>query len=102
MKGSIMIMLVKFLESVQGITEQLEISVKVGKGDTVYTVLLALAYHYGHDFYAVTIGDKSETPKVRIMLNGKDIGHLKGFETNVKGGDILVLSSQEPLINLHD
>ncbi|AKB74681.1 Molybdenum cofactor biosynthesis protein MoaD [Methanosarcina lacustris Z-7289] len=92
-----MIMLVKFLESVQEITRQQEISVKIGKGDTVQTVLFALAYNYGHDFYAVTIGDESETPKVRIMLNGRDIGYLNGFETDVKGGDVLVLSSQGTL-----
>ncbi len=92
-----MIILVKFLESVQEITKQMEISVKIGKGDTVYTVLFALAYQYGHDFYAVTIGDESKTPKVRIMLNGRDIGYLNGFETDVKGGDVLVLSSQETL-----
>jgi len=90
-------MLVKFLESVQEITGQQEISVKIGKGDTVHTVLFALAYNYGHDFYAVTIGDESETPKVRIMLNGRDIGYLNGFETDVKGGDVLVLSSQGTL-----
>ncbi len=90
-----MIMKVKFLDSVQEITEHSEIDVKIRKGDTVCTVLWALAYHYGHDFYVVTIGDESEDPKIRILLNSRDIEYLDGFETDVKGGDVLLLTSRK-------
>ena len=87
-----MIMKVKFLDSVQEITEEPEIEVKIRKGDTVYTVLWALAYRYGNDFYAVTVGDESEDPKIRILLNGRDIEEYSScLETDVKGGDILEL-----------
>ncbi len=87
-----MIMKVKFLDSVQEITEEPEIEVKIRKGDTVYTVLWALAYRYGNDFYAVTVGDESEDPKIRILLNGRDIEEYSScLEADVKGGDILEL-----------
>ncbi|MFY1111799.1 MAG: MoaD/ThiS family protein [Methanosarcinaceae archaeon] len=87
-----MIMKVKFLDSVQEITEQPEIEVKIRKGDTVCTVLWALAYHYGHDFYAVTVGDESEDPKIRVLLNGRDIEEYSScLEADVKSGDILEL-----------
>ncbi len=87
-----MIMKVKFHDSVQEITEQPEIEVKIRKGDTVCTVLWALAYHYGHDFYAVTVGDESEDPKIRILLNGRDIEEYSScLEADVKGGDIIEL-----------
>ncbi|AKB25403.1 Molybdenum cofactor biosynthesis protein MoaD [Methanosarcina sp. MTP4] len=87
-----MIMKVKFLDSVQEITEQPEIEVKIRKGDTVCTVLWALAYHYGHDFYAVTVGDESEYPKIRVLLNGRDIEEYSScLEADVKSGDILEL-----------
>ena len=85
-------MKVKFLDSVQEITEEPEIEVKIRKGDTVYTVLWALAYRYGNDFYAVTVGDESEDPKIRILLNGRDIEEYSScLEADVKGGDILEL-----------
>jgi len=87
-----MIIKVKFLDSVQEITEEPEIEVKIRKGDTVYTVLWALAYRYGNDFYAVTVGDESEDPKIRILLNGRDIEEYSScLEADVKGGDILEL-----------
>lgn len=87
-----MIMKVKFHDSVQEITEQPEIEVKIRKGDTVCTVLWALAYHYGHDFYTVTVGDESEDPKIRILLNGRDIEEYSScLEADVKGGDIIEL-----------
>lgn len=85
-------MKVKFLDSVQEITEQPEIEMEIRKGDTVCTVLWALAYHYGYDFYAVTVGDQSEIPKIRILLNGRDIEEYSScLEAGVKGGDIIEL-----------
>ncbi|WP_440955914.1 hypothetical protein ACSAZK_02865 [Methanosarcina sp. Mfa9] len=85
-------MLVKFLDIVQELTEEPEIEVEIHKGDTVCTVLWALAYHYGHDFYKVTVGDESEDPKIRILLNGKDIEEYSScLEAGVRGGDVIEL-----------
>ena len=85
-------MKVRFLDSVQEITEEPEIEVEIRKGDTVCTVLWALAYHYGHEFYKVTVGDESENPKIRILLNGKDIEEYSScLEAGVKGGDVIEL-----------
>lgn len=85
-------MKVKFLDSVQEITEEPEIEVEIRKGDTVCTVLWALAYYYGHDFYKVTVGDQSEYPKIRILLNGRDIEEYSScLEADVKSGDVIEL-----------
>jgi len=84
--------LVKFLASIRHGTEETEILFKTHPGETVEVLLRALKHHYGEGFReAVGRPFKDESPKIRLLVNGRDIDFLKGPETELKDGDVVVL-----------
>lgn len=55
-------------------------------------LIRALKHHYGEEFIeAVGRPFEDESPKVRILVNGRDIDFLNGPETELKDGDTVVL-----------
>lgn len=83
---------VKFLATIREITEEPEIELEILPGDNVGTVLQALQTRYGAGFKEATTGTTAGgIPKVRFLVNGRDTDFLKGLETELKDGDVMVL-----------
>jgi molybdopterin synthase sulfur carrier subunit len=83
---------VKFLASIREIAGSHEIQFELHLGDSVETLLELLEFRFGADFKAA-VGKpfEDENPKIRFLVNGRDIDFLKGRKTELKEGDIVVL-----------
>ncbi|HWR24734.1 MAG TPA: MoaD family protein [Methanosarcina sp.] len=83
---------VKFLASIREIVQAHEIQFELNPGDTVETLLELLESRFGADFKAA-IGKPfdDENPKIRVLVNGRDIDFLKGRKTELNEGDLVVL-----------
>jgi len=82
----------KFLASVREITGVHEMQFELHPGDTVETLLKVLESRFGEEFKAA-VGKpfEDENPRIRFLVNGRDIDFLKGSETELKEGDLIVL-----------
>ncbi len=83
---------VKFLASIREIAGAHEMQFKISQGDTVEALLEFLETHFGTDFKKA-VGDPfaDENPKIRILVNGRDVDFLKGPETELNEEDTVVL-----------
>ncbi len=83
---------VKFLASVREVTGMHEMQFELHPGDTVETLLDTLESRFGADLKAA-VGKpfEDENPRIRFLVNGRDIDFLKGSETELKEGDTVVL-----------
>ncbi|MGB9929257.1 MAG: MoaD/ThiS family protein [Methanosarcina sp.] len=83
---------VKFLASIREIAGAHEIQFEIFQGDTVEALLERLESHFGKEFQeAVGSPLEDENPKIRFLVNGRDIDFLKGRKTELKEGDTVVL-----------
>ena len=91
-KGKEMKVSVKFLASIREIADAHEILLEISSGDTVGTLLEILESRFGTAFKdAVGKPFEDESPKIRILVNGRDIDFLQGPKTELKNGDMVVL-----------
>jgi molybdopterin synthase sulfur carrier subunit len=83
---------VKFLASIREIAGAHEIQFELSSGDTVKDLLEFLESRFGAEFKeAAGKPFEDENPGLRFLVNGRDIDFLKGPETKLKEGDIVVL-----------
>jgi molybdopterin synthase sulfur carrier subunit len=83
---------VKFLASIREIAGAHEILFELDSGDTVETLLGVLESRFGTAFKdAAGNPFEDKSPKIRFLVNGRDIDFLKGPETELKEGDLVVL-----------
>lgn len=83
---------VKFLASIREIAGAHEIQFEIYTGDTVDTLLKFLETRFGSEFKeAVGSPFADENPKIRILVNGRDVDFLKGPKTELKEEDTVVL-----------
>jgi len=82
----------RFLASIREITGVHEMPLELHPGDTVETLLEVLESLFGADFKAA-VGKpfEDENPRVRFLVNGRDIDFLKGSGTELEEGDLVVL-----------
>ncbi len=77
---------VRFSSALSNVTHARETILDIGD-TTVKTVLEKLIQQFGPDFEK-RILDKGEVRRfVNLYVNGEDIRHLKGLESDVKGTD---------------
>lgn len=83
---------VKFLASIREIAGAHEMQFEISRGDTVETLLKVLETHFGNDFKEA-VGDPfaNENPKIRILVNGRDVDFLRGPKTELNEEDTVVL-----------
>lgn len=83
---------VKFLASIREIVGAHEIQFELTSRDTVESLLEILRSRFGADFKdAVGEPFEDENPKIRILVNGRDIDFLQGAKTELNEGDTVVL-----------
>lgn len=83
---------VKFLASIREIVGEHDIWFEVNSGDTVESFLEVLESRFGAAFKdAVGKPFEDENPKIRILVNGRDIDFLQGAKTELKEEDTIVL-----------
>lgn len=82
---------VKFLASIREIAGAHEIRLELNSGDTVKDLLEFLESLFGVEFKeAAGKPFEDENPKIRFLVNGRDIDFLKGPGTELKEGDLVV------------
>lgn len=83
---------VKFLASMREIAGAHEIRFELNSGDTVKNLLEFLESRFGAEFKeAAGKPFEDENPKIRFLVNGRDIDFLRGPGTELKDGDLVVL-----------
>lgn len=83
---------VKFLASIREIVGSHEILFEISSGDSVESLLEILKSRFGAALKdAVGKPFEDENPKIRILVNGRDIDFLQGEKTELKEGDTVVL-----------
>lgn len=83
---------VKFLASIWEIVDVHEILFEISSGNTVESLLEILKSRFGAPLKdAVGNPFKDENPKIRILVNGRDIDFLQGAKTELIEGDTVVL-----------
>lgn len=83
---------VKFLASIREIVGAHEILFELTSGDTTINLLEVLESRFGAALKdAVGKPFEDENPKIRILVNGRDIDFLQGAKTELKEGDTVVL-----------
>lgn len=83
---------VKFLASIREIVGAHEIVFELNSGDTVKDLLEVLESRFGTDFKeAAGKPFEDENPRIRFLVNGRDIDFLQGPGTELKEGDLVVL-----------
>lgn len=83
---------VKFLASIREIAGAHEIRFELSSGDTVKDLLEVLESRFGTDFKeAAGKPFEDENPKIRFLVNGRDIDFLQGPGTELKEGDLVVI-----------
>ncbi|KKI00473.1 molybdopterin converting factor [Methanosarcina sp. 1.H.T.1A.1] len=83
---------IKFLATIREITGEPEIELEIHSGDTVEAVMSTLEHRYGIELKEATTGTTAGgIPKIRILVNGRDMEFLSGLETELKAGDVMVL-----------
>ena len=83
---------VKFLASIREIAGAHEIQFELSSGDTVKDLLEFLESRFGVEFKEATGKPfEDENPRIRFLVNGRDIDFLQGPGTELKEGDVVVL-----------
>lgn len=85
--------IVKFLATIRQITGEPLIEFELRPGNnTVWETMRNLEFRYGPEFKEATAGSyPGGIPKIRVLVNGRDIDFLDGTGTELKEGDVLVL-----------
>jgi molybdopterin synthase sulfur carrier subunit len=76
------------------IVGQGEVEVAITEGSTVESLLSWMTTTWGERIssYLCNPGSASPFPRIRIMVNGRDIGFLNGMDTALQDGDeVLIL-----------
>lgn len=79
---------------IKRIIGQGEVDVSLPVGSTLKSLLIQMVEAHGKDLSTLLYGEGGTDllPHIRVMVNGRDIGFLKGLSTELKDGDeILVL-----------
>ncbi|HIH73790.1 MAG TPA: MoaD family protein [Methanosarcina sp.] len=83
---------VKFLASIREIAGAHELQFELSPGGTVRDLLEFLEFHFGAEFKeAAGKPFEDENPKIRFLVNGRDVDFLQGPGTELKEGDLVVL-----------
>jgi molybdopterin synthase sulfur carrier subunit len=83
---------VQFLASIRVIAGEHDIWFEIHPGDTVESLIKVLESRFGTAFKdAVGNPFEDENPKIRILVNGRDIDFLQGAKTELREGDTVVL-----------
>ncbi|AGF97998.1 MoaD/ThiS family protein [Methanosarcina mazei] len=83
---------VKFLASIREIAGAHEMQFELNSGYTVKDLLEFLELRFGAEFKeAAGKPFEDENPRLRFLVNGRDIDYLRGPGTELKEGDLVVL-----------
>jgi molybdopterin synthase sulfur carrier subunit len=83
---------VKFLKTFKEITGKKEDEIESPNVITVEELLVHLSNKYGKEFAECLYDEKGNVQKyIQILLNGKDIKLLQGFETKLNEGDTVAV-----------
>jgi len=83
---------VKFFTSLREITGKKEDEIQSPKIFTVEELLDNLSKKYGREFTEYLYDEKGEVRSyIQILINGRGIKALQGFETKLKEGDVVAI-----------
>ncbi|NIO06112.1 MAG: MoaD family protein [Proteobacteria bacterium] len=75
------------------IVGQGELEVSLPKGSTLKALLSWMVTTWGEKIssYLFDPGSASPIPHIRLVINGQDIGFLKGMDTVLQDGDVILI-----------
>jgi molybdopterin synthase sulfur carrier subunit len=83
---------VRFFTSLREITGKKEDEIRSPSIITVEELLAHLSKKYGRDFTEYVYDEKGNVQTyIQILINGRGINTLQGFETKLKEGDIIAI-----------
>ncbi len=82
---------VKFLATIRGITGEPSTELFCNPRDTAGILMQKLVKKYGQRFEQVTMDGINLKPRIKIIINGRDIDYLNGLDTQLKDGDVIVI-----------
>mgnify|MGYP001082690844 CR=1 FL=1 len=83
---------VKFFTSLREITGKKEDEIQSSSVITVEELLAHLSKKYGREFTEYLYDEKGNVQKyIQILINGRGINVLQGFETKLKEGDTVAI-----------
>jgi len=83
---------VKFFTSLREITGKKEDEIQSSSVITVEELLAHLSKKYGREFIEYLYDEKGNVRKyIQILINGRGINVLQGFETKLKEGDTVAI-----------
>jgi molybdopterin synthase sulfur carrier subunit len=83
---------VQFLSALVIFTKERKVEVDVPSGSNITTLMGLLHQKYGQEAGAkVFKSDGSMSHVLIILVNGTDIRHLDGMDTELQGGDVVVV-----------
>ena len=83
---------VKFFTSLREITGKKEDEIQSSSVITVDELLTQLSKKYGKQFMKYIYDEKGNVQTyIQILINGRGIKALQGFETKLKGGDTVAI-----------
>jgi len=83
---------VKFFTSLREITGKKEIEIRSSSDITVEELLAHLSKKYGREFIEYIYDEKGNVQKyIQILINGRGIDVMQGFETKLKEGDTVAI-----------
>ena len=82
---------VKFLATIRGITGESSIELSCYPRDTAGILMQKLVKKYGQRFEQITMAGINLMPRIKMIINGRDIDYLNGLDTQLKDGDVIVI-----------
>ena len=83
---------VTFLAKIRAVTNNKDVEVPVGEGETIETLLSKLNERYGETFKKTLFDSEGRlNPRIIIRHNGENIVTKKGIETKVYNEDMVLI-----------
>ena len=82
---------VKFLATIRAITCESSIEHLCTHHDTAGTVMQMLVEKYKKKFEQVIMDKTNLKSSIKMIINGRDIDYLNGLDTQLRGGDVIVI-----------
>jgi len=84
-----MIARIRFFGDLQDYTRKSWTTLEVKQGSTILDLILQLAENLNPDLSNKILMMKEIRPEIKVLLNGRNIAHLKGLMTELRDHDLV-------------
>jgi len=84
-----MIARIRFFGDLQDYMRKSWTTLEVGQGSTILDLILQLAENSDQDLPKKILENEEIRPEIKVLLNGRNIVHLKGLMTELRDHDLV-------------